>query len=984
MCALQPFLVDGTAAYLLGFSATFALILVAYLSKRQLRDLWGRAWEIEPTSELESRYSAGFWNTELCRVTIARSELATPDPNSSTDNRSEATWLSLPLGTETFQAIAATTAALPGNDFFSQFARELATLLGVQGAIVTELIGTNTYHTHSPSAKLKILGFWGQGWQPSSLEYPLANTPEAIAVKQGMYYCPDRLWEFFPDTGYLAILGACSFLGVSLTDSSGQLLGMIGIFHDQPLPTPDPALSILRIFGVRASAELERHRTQTALRQSEYRYYTLAKMLPVGIFRTDAIGDCLYVNEQYCELAGMMLTEALGEGWMRNLHPSDRSRVIADWEQAVQEKQPLKLEFRFQHAAGSETWVFCQAVPEIGETGEIVGYVGTLTDISDRKASEIALRQAEEKYRSIFENAIEGIFQITPKGHYLSANPALARIYGYESPEELMTKLHDLDRQLYVDPVRRSEFIRLVEEQGSVFEFESQVYRADGSKIWVSENARAVCDAEGQLLYYEGTVENITNRKVTEEKLVHEALHDTLTNLPNRSFFMERLQQSIDLAKRRQDYFFAVLFIDLDRFKVVNDSLGHLVGDKLLVAIAQRLEICLRSRDAVARLGGDEFAILLDGIKDANDATAVAERIQKKLALPFILDEYEVFTSASIGIVCSGWQPGKGALLGPMAPSQPLEIVNKGGSSPCLLKYERPEELLRDADAAMYHAKALGKARHEVFDLSMHTRAVALLQLENDLRRAVERHEFLLFYQPIVSLTNGGISGFEVLLRWQHPQRGLVAPGEFIQVAEETRLIVPIGWWMLRSACQQMREWQQQFPTNPPLTISVNLSNQQFTQPDLIEQIEQILTETGLEARSLKLEITESVIMENAESATALLAQLRALGVQLYIDDFGTGYSSLSRLHSFPTDALKIDRAFVSRMCIDEGNEAIVQTILILASHLGMDVIAEGVETAEQLAQLRALQCEYGQGYFFARPLDEKAASVLVASRPKW
>ncbi len=284
----------------------------------------------------------------------------------------------------------------------------------------------------------------------------------------------------------------------------------------------------------------------------------------------------------------------------------------------------------------------------------------------------------------------------------------------------------------------------------------------------------------------------------------------------------------------------------------------------------------------------------------------------------------------------------------------------------------------------MYHAKAQGKARHEVFDMSMHTRAVALLELENDLRLAVENQEFRLYYQPIVSLKDGKISGFEVLLRWQHPQRGLVSPGEFIQVAEETRIIVQIGWWMLRSACNQMYEWQQEFPSDPPLTISVNLSNQQFTQPDLINQIQNILLETKLHPGTLKLEITESIIMENADNATAILTQLRALDIQLYIDDFGTGYSSLSRLHSFPTDAIKIDRVFVSSMAEDQANEAIVQTILVLAGHLGMDVIAEGVETAEQLAQLRALQCEYGQGYFFSKPVEGSAARLLVESQPQW
>ncbi|MEG4282048.1 EAL domain-containing protein [Microcoleus sp. A006_D1] len=769
--------------------------------------------------------------------------------------------------------------------------------------------------------------------------------------------------------------------------------GKVVWFRDRAIAVRDEASKSVILQGAMFDIT-ETKVAASALLESEYRYYTLAKILPVGILRADAAGDCLYVNERFLEMAGLTAPKALGEGWAQSLHPEDRDRVLSEWYRAVTDKLPCKLEYRFCNG-DLTTWVFCQAVPEIANSGEVLGYLGTLTDISDRKQGEFALQEAEEKYRSIFENAIEGIFQTTADGRYLSANPALARIYGYESAAELIANIHDIDRQLYLDPNRRVEFLRAIEKHGFVSEFESKVYRADGTTIWVSENGRAVRD-NGNLLYYEGTVENITLRKIAEEKLVHDALHDTLTGLPNRALFMDRLGHAIELSKRRPEVLFAVLFIDLDRFKVVNDSLGHLVGDRLLIAIAQRLEICLRAGDTVARLGGDEFAILLENIKNTEDAIVIAERVQAELAEPFYLNEYQVFTSASIGIVCSGvpQHPAETSQLS--SPGNFGNIIDRETALSCLssdspdpnipfrILYDRPEELLRDADAAMYHAKGLGKARHEVFDLSMHTRAVALLQLENDLRRALDSQEFQLYYQPIVSLTSGRISGFEALLRWYHPQRGLVSPGEFILVAEETRLIVPIGWWMMRSACRQIHEWHQKFPINPPLSVSVNLSNQQFKQPDLIERIREILQETQLDPRTFKLEITEGVIMDNAESAATILAQLKSLEIQLYIDDFGTGYSSLSRLHTFPTDALKIDRAFVSRMTEDEGNEAIVQTILILASHLGMDVIAEGIETVEQLNLLRALQCEYGQGYFFSKAVDSITATGLIESQPVW
>lgn len=770
--------------------------------------------------------------------------------------------------------------------------------------------------------------------------------------------------------------------------------GRIVWFRDRAIAVRDEASKCIILQGAMFDIT-ETKIAASALLESEYRYYTLAKILPVGIFRADASGDCLYVNQQFLEMASLSASAALGEGWAQSLHPDDRSRVLSQWHRAVCDKLPFNSEYRFC-SGDRTTWVFSQAVPEINKRGEVLGYLGTLTDITDRKQAEEGLRRAEEKYRSIFENAIEGIFQTTPDGRYLSANPALARIYGYESASELMAQISDIKSQLYVVPDRRVEFLRAIEKHGYVSEFESQVYRADGTTIWVSENGRAVRDAGGNLLYYEGTVEDITQRKIAEEKLVHDALHDTLTGLPNRALFMDRLGHAIELSKRRPEVLFAVLFIDLDRFKVVNDSLGHLVGDRLLVAIAQRLETCLRTGDTVARLGGDEFAILLENIKDTEDATRIAARVQAELAEPFYLNEYQVFTSASIGIVCSAlpqqqWEnsqlsivPDPGNLGEAETALSCLPADLSVPNPPAQILYDRPEELLRDADAAMYHAKALGKARHELFDLSMHTRAVALLQLENDLRRALERQEFQLYYQPIVCLTSGTISGFEALLRWHHPQRGLVSPADFMSVAEETRLIVPIGWWMMRSACLQMHRWHLEFPANKPLTVSVNLSNQQFKQPDLIEQIREILQETHLNPRTLKLEITESVIMENAESAATVLGELRNLEIQLYIDDFGTGYSSLSRLHTFPTDALKIDRAFVSRMTHDEGNEAIVQTILILAGHLGMNVIAEGVETIAQLNLLRSLQCEYGQGYFFSPPIDSLTATKLVAAKPEW
>ena len=413
-----------------------------------------------------------------------------------------------------------------------------------------------------------------------------------------------------------------------------------------------------------------------------------------------------------------------------------------------------------------------------------------------------------------------------------------------------------------------------------------------------------------------------------DTRLVRNAFSDALTRLANRALLLDRLGSALKRRIRHPDYLFAVLFLDLDRFKLVNDSLGHNIGDELLRAVARRLEKCLRPQDTVARLGGDEFTMFLEDIKDETDATRVAERVHKELRNPFQVDGHEVFTTSSIGIALSS------------------------------TGYVQPEDLLRDADTAMYRAKALGRACYSMFDTTMHERAVALLQLDHDLRRALERKEFRLHYQPIVRLETAEPIGFEALLRWEHPGRGLVSPAEFIPLAEETRLIVPIGHWVLEEACRQARAWEAQFGSDLP--VSVNLSGRQFSQPDLVGQITQILQQFSLEGRSLKLEITESLIMENIESVITMLRQLKALGIQSSMDDFGTGYSSLSYLHRLPIDVLKIDRSFVSGTHSGVEKPEVVRTVLTLAFDLGIDTIAEGVETAEQMAQLRALGCKYG------------------------
>ena len=486
------------------------------------------------------------------------------------------------------------------------------------------------------------------------------------------------------------------------------------------------------------------------------------------------------------------------------------------------------------------------------------------------------------------------------------------------------------------------------------FEFEHRMVAADGQERWVLTRGSVVRDADGRVVRMAGSQTDFTARKLAEQRLLYDAFHDGLTGLPNRALFLDRLGVATAAGRRNNAMTFAVLFLDLDRFKTINDSLGHGAGDALLIETGRRLERFIRRGDTVARLGGDEFAILINNINELSDAIHMAKRAQDVLAEPFQMGDREIYVTASIGVAL------------PESSEQ------------------KPEELLRDADIAMYRAKAAGRAQYQVFDDDMHQSAVRLLTLETQLRRAVENNEFVLHYQPIVSLGVGRIVGFEALVRWRHPEGGLVPPAKFIAVAEETGLIVPLSWWVLREACLKCRQWQYRFPNDPPLFISVNVSGKMLTQADASERVVAILTESGLAPTSLRLEVTESMLMEHSDEALAMLAELRGLGIKLSIDDFGTGYSSLSYLQRFHYDSLKIDRSFVARMGQTGESQTIVETILALASSLGIGVIAEGIETADQVNRLRQMHCPHGQGFWFARPVDAQAATELLASSPSW
>ncbi|MGQ0561474.1 MAG: putative bifunctional diguanylate cyclase/phosphodiesterase [Gemmatimonadota bacterium] len=572
--------------------------------------------------------------------------------------------------------------------------------------------------------------------------------------------------------------------------------------------------------------------------------------------------------------------------------------------------------------------------------------LGTRDEAARQRMIEEARRQSEERYRRLFESSRDAIYMTTREGQFVDANSSMLELFGYTREELGQLPV----AQLYANAQDRARYQKEIEKLGSIRQHEIRLKRKDGTVLDCLKTATVQRANDGTIVGYQGIIHDISERKKTEEQLAYSAFHDPLTELPNRALFMDRLERIVRAARRRANYRFGVLFLDLDRFKIVNDTMGHLVGDELLKAVARRLEGAVRSEDTVARLGGDEFALIIDSIRDAGDATRVAERIIHELAMPFTIEGRDVHTGTSVGVALS----------------------YSGNDS--------AEGLLRDADAAMYRAKTGGRGRYEVFDRQLHSQAVTQLQIESDLRRALQAREFALVYQPVIDIQQGTLAGFEAFLRWRHPSRGMVPPGEFIGVAEETGLILQIGWWVLAEACRQMHAWEIEYPDHiGGVTVSVNLSGKQFYQPDLIPHVDQILSEAGAAPARVKLEVSESVIMQNAEASTRILQQLRQRGILLSIDDFGTGYSSLSYLQEFPITTLKIDRSFVNAL-VNDGRPGLVNSILALGRSMGVDALAEGVETLAQADRLRTLGTRYAQGYHFSPPVDAGQAAAFIVS----
>ncbi len=798
---------------------------------------------------------------------------------------------------------------------------------------------------------------------------------------------------------------------------------------------------------------------------------TLVNNLEGMVYRCldDAQWTMIFVSQGCTALTGHAPADIIDNAtlsWADITHPEDRPWVGEHIRDAVRDGRRFSLQYRILTRGGDLRWVIERGIAVPDEQGRTV-IEGFIEDITARKVTLDALEHTELRYRHIFEYASEGIFQTTQDGHYLAANPALARLYGYASPHELMADLSDIESRLYIDPERRDVFRHIMETRGEVINFESEVRRRDGSRIWISENAHTVRDAAGRFICYEGTVQDISERrhaeehlrllatvfsnsneaiivtdaanriiatnqafakltgytqeevagrdpsmlsagrtprdvyremwsslestgawqgelwdrrksgepypkwlsislvrdehgqiqnyigsfidiselKASEERIRHLAHHDPLTNLPNRFSLNEKLEQAVGFCTRKGVQM-ALMLIDLDRFKAINDTLGHHVGDELLVQVAQRLSGTVRKSDIVARLGGDEFVVVLPGVDSPADAAHVADKIVQTVSAPYQVGGQEQRTSPSIGIC--------------IYPDDATEIG----------------DLLKNADMAMYHAKAKGRGNYQFFTENMNAAIMRRIALESELRVGLERGQFVLHYQPQQDLRNGRLVGLEALVRWQHPVRGLIPPAEFIPVAEETGIIDALGDWVLQEALRQLAEWRAGGLTE--LRMSINLSTGQFLDKTLPARMDALLARHGLAAGLIDLEVTESVSMASPDETIEVMRALTQRGLSLSIDDFGTGYSSLAYLKLFPIRTLKIDRSFVKDIETDPSDADICDVTVLLAHKLGLEVVAEGVETEAQLKFLRSIGCEKIQGYLISRPLPADQLETLL------
>lgn len=681
--------------------------------------------------------------------------------------------------------------------------------------------------------------------------------------------------------------------------------------------------------------ELSRQRERTkALRDSEQRFRALLQQLPAGVFLTDAQGEIRYVNDRWRLLAGLTADQAAGSGWIQALHPDDREPVLQTWREAIQNSAEFVTEHRFRTPSGRVKWLNTRATPLLDRAGRITGYLGVNADIADLKQTEETLRASEARFRSYFELPLIGIALTGADKRWWEVNDRLCEMLGYRRAQLLSMTWVELTHpdDLGIDVM---QFERVIGRRIEGYSVDKRFIRQDGALLYAEVSTRCVRRANGAVDYFVMVAQDITERKEAEERIQHLAHYDVLTGLPNRALLGDRLLQALARAGREYAQV-GVILVDIDRFKVINDALGHTMGDRLLQEIAVRLGRCARQCDTISHQGGDEFAILLPDLDNDDEATRIAQRILDTVAEPCRLDEHELSVSCSIGI----------------------SLYPRDGRSADLL--------LKNADIALYRAKDMGRNNYQFYLSGATILSRERLNLETSLRHAVDRGQLELYYQPKWNFQVGAVTGAEALIRWNHPKLGLLSPARFIPIAEDSGLVLPMGEWVLRAAIREVSELHHS--GFPELRIAVNLSGRQFRQAGLADVVRQALAETSFDPACLELELTESTLMDHTEDNLAMLQSLKATGARIAIDDFGTGYSSLSYLQRFPVDVLKIDRSFVMDLPGAAGSAAIVDAIVTLAHGLGLEVVAEGVETPEQQAFLHAHGCDEGQGYLFGRP----------------
>ncbi|MEM9805601.1 MAG: EAL domain-containing protein, partial [Cyanobacteria bacterium P01_D01_bin.56] len=846
------------------------------------------------------------------------------------------------------QHLLAGTATTIGQDFFPALVCHIAEALQVTHVLLGELVD-GSMHT---------LAFLNQGELHTNFSYPLENNPCLQTIQKGHFYCCSNIQQQFPLCFSLVEMEAESYVGIALKDQEDQVIGVLCLYHQHPMHDINSVIQILQIFATRASVELERQRASIALeqlnqalevtvaermaelREREQFLQTVLNTFPLAVFWKNRQSVYLGCNSNFLANAGLTsLAELTGKtDYDLPLIMTTAEAYRTDDMQVMETNTPkLGIIQTLYGADGQPIWIETNKLPLHNLEGDVIGVLGTSQDISERKRAEIAIK----RQLAAMEAAIDGI-GILENDAYIYVNKAYLDLFAYGQPEELLGKswysLYSTEENL-----RFERDVLPTLEQYRAWQGEAIATRKDGTtfvqgvSLTLMEDGLLIC-----------VCRDISALKQAQAQIIHNALHDPLTGLPNRTLLIERIELAIQTASYLPNYQYALLFLDLDRFKVINDSLGHVVGDQLLVEVSKRLQQCVREIDMVARLGGDEFVILLDNIQYLDDIVHVVERILEDCQTPILIDDQKILTSASIGIA----------------------LGNK--------HYHQASTLIRNADIAMYRAKGQESNSYKFFDEVMHAEAVSRLTLETDLRRALIHQEFVVHYQPIVSLWNSALLGFEALVRWQHPTRGLVPPDEFIPVLEDTGLVSSLDSWVMHEACRQMCCWQRQFPQRFPLKISINLSALDLQSTNLLQTIETILQNTELPGDLIVLEITERMLIEDIDKTTDLLIALAAKRIQVSIDDFGTGYSSLSYLHRLPVHHLKIDRSFVSQMHVDNRNYQVVSTILAMSQQLGLAVVAEGIEVTEHLQPLQQLGCQFGQGHLFSPPLTSTEVERLL------